>query len=108
MAAAQETGIDVRGRVLSYRRSALMEDFAGGGHRSHDATTLEIHAPERVKGSRMVIYHDTPPDPQSIWREVGAMLEFHLDADLLAEGVQVFSGAAGKLRRVDIPTGSGD
>jgi len=108
MAAAQETGIDVRGRVLSYRLSALMEDFSGGGHRSHDATALEIQVPERLKGSRLVIYHDTPPDPKSIWREVGATLEFHLDADLLAEGVQVFSGATGKLRRVDIPTGSGD
>lgn len=96
--------ISMRGRVLGYGTSALMEDFAGGGHRSHDATTLELLDPPRLKGARLVIYHDTPADPQSLWRQIGATLDFHLDADMLADGVQVFSGAARDLRPADDST----
>ena len=100
--------ISMRGRVLGYGTSALMEDFAGGGHRSHDATTLELLDPPRLKGARLVIYHDTPADPQSLWREVGATIEFDLDAELLIDGVQIFSGAARHLQRADASARPGD
>ena len=108
MAAQDASEVRIQGRVLKYGISALMEDFAGGGHRSHDATTLQIVAPPRLKDSRMVIYHDTPADPQSLWREVGATIEFDLDAELLIDGVQIFSGAARHLQRADASARPGD
>jgi hypothetical protein len=91
--------IEIRGRVVDYAISALMEDFAGGGHRSQDATTLEILAPPRLKGSRLTLYHDEPANADSPWRAIGATLNFTIDAALLNEGVQIFAGAAQNVRR---------
>lgn len=96
----QKREIEIRGRVVDYRPHALMDDFAGGGHQSFDAATLEVLAPPRLRGSRLTIYQDPAAAADSPWRQVGAVLAFTLDEGLLAEGVQVFSGAAGNLRRV--------
>ncbi len=107
-AARGRSEVRIQGRVLKYGISALMEDFAGGEHRSHDATTLQVLSPPGLKDTRMVIYHDTPADPQSLWREVGATIDFNLDAELLVDGVQIFSGAARDLQRAGASARPGD
>jgi hypothetical protein len=90
--------IDISARVVEYLPHALMDHFLGGGHQSFGATTLEVLAPSRLNGSRLVIYHDPPAAEGSPWRRVGAALSFTIDEDLLAEGGQIFSGAANNLR----------
>jgi hypothetical protein len=92
--------IEIRARVVEYHPHALMDHFTGGGHQSFGATTLEVLAPSRLNGSRLAIYHDPPAAESSPWRKVGAVLTFTIDEDLLAEGGQIFSGAANNLRAV--------
>lgn len=95
MSNLEHTGaVELVGRVLDYRASALLEDFADGASRSHDATTLEILEPPHRNGARLSIYHDQPEPERSLWRLPGATLRFTIDEDLLGEGVQIFSGAA--------------
>jgi hypothetical protein len=86
--------IEIIGRVLEYSMNALMDDFADGKHRSHDATILEILEPPARKGEQLIIYHDQSAANASPWRSVGATLRFTIDEDLIGEGVQIFSGAA--------------
>lgn len=85
--------VELTARVLEYATSALMEDFAGGAHRNHDATRLEIIEPTRVKGTRLVIYHDKAMPEYSPWRRVGTVLRFRIDEELIGAGMQTFSGA---------------
>lgn len=97
-ASGHQGEIEIRGRVVEYRPHALMDDFAGGGHQSFDAATLEILAPSRLRGSHLTIYQDQPAAEDSPWRRIGAVLRFTIDEGLLAGGGQIFSGAAGNLR----------
>src|SRR5258707_14964295 len=90
--------IEISARVLEYHPHALMDHFIGGGHQSFGATTLEVLAPSHLNGSRLAIYHDPPAAEGSPWRKVGTALSFTIDAYLLAEGGQIFSGAANNLR----------
>jgi hypothetical protein len=90
--------IEMRARVLRYRANAMMDDRAGGGHRSFDATTLEVLAPSRLNGNTLTIYHDRPMGEASPWRMAGAVLRFMIDEDLLKDSTQVFTAAARDLR----------
>ncbi len=99
-ASGHQGEIEIRGRVVEYRPHALMDDFAGGGHQSFDAATIEILAPPGMGASRLVIYQDPSAAADSPWRQIGATLSFTIDRGLLAEGTQVFSGAARNLRWV--------
>jgi hypothetical protein len=86
--------VELIGRVLEYSASALMEDFADGAYRSHDATTIELFEPTSMSGTRLTIYHDKPMSEHSPWRRVGGVLRFRIEEELLGEDMQIFSGAA--------------
>ena len=81
-----------------YSAGAMMEHDADGAHRSFDATVLELFAPPHLRGRALTIYHDAPLAQDSPWRAPGLVLNFTIDADLLAQGMQLFTGAVRDLR----------
>lgn len=89
--------VEVLGLVLEFKASAMVDRYAGGGHRSFGASTLELLAPPRLKGRRLAVYHDHAP-PED-WRSVGAVLAFSIDAHYLDGDRQIFAGAVRGLVR---------
>lgn len=65
----------VTGTVVEYR-PARFDDFVQSN--DHDVTVLRVEAPAEKLGRRMMVIHDQPPPPGSIYRAKGARLRIRL------------------------------
>jgi hypothetical protein len=94
-----EEKLRIEARVQEYVVNAMQEDFEDG-YASYDATRLEILAPIEFRGRQVVIFHDAPAPPGSLWRKIGTRFRAQIARNSLTGDDTLFAGAFSNLQEV--------
>ena len=86
--------VEVVVELRDFEKEAEHLDFVDGHSVSYDATTFVVREPKAFSGKSFQVFHERPPGPESIWREVGSIHTIIVDSSVFNEkGKMLFSAA---------------
>jgi hypothetical protein len=83
--------VEVKGKVIDYLVSEMIDHFESGEMQSYDATVIDVVEPPEYRGMQLIVYHNEPKKKESPWRNVGGMVYITIGLEDLRTSAITFS-----------------
>lgn len=92
--------INVEAKIIKFTPNAMRDNMDDGSMVVYDATELLITSPAELKDETLMIYHEPPTDPSSIWVEENAKLNFQVQKILIEKNYLIFTSGLRNVKRL--------
>ena len=92
--------INIEAKIIRFIPNAMRDNMDDGSLVVYDATELLITSPAELKDKTLMVYHEPPTDPSSLWVEENAKLNFQVQKILMEKNYLIFTSGLRNVKRL--------
>jgi hypothetical protein len=92
--------INIEAKIIKFIPNAMRDNMDDGSLVVYDGTELLITSPAELKDKTLMVYHQKPMDPSSLWVEENAKLSFRVQRILIENNYLIFTSGIQDLKRL--------